>query len=151
MFVVFDKMQWFKTKETDGKRLVFDPVRKKYCVLTPEEEVRQKTLYFLVDQLHVPEGLIAVEHAIKLNGLCKRCDIVVFNTQGKAMMIVECKAAHIPISQKTLDQTIRYNFSLQVHYLLLTNGNDCFCFEIDIQNKRFEQLEKIPDFNIINR
>lgn len=143
-------MEWFKTKEIEGKQLVFDPIRKKYCVLTPEEKVRQKMLHFLVNQLHVPAGLIAVEHAIKLNELCKRCDIVVFDTQGKAAMIVECKAAHVPISQKTLDQALRYNFSLQVNYLLLTNGKECFCFRIDLQNNCFEQLEKIPDYHIIN-
>lgn len=148
LFVV--GMEWFKTKEIDGKRFVFDPIRKKYCVLTPEEEVRQKTLHYLVDQLDVPSGLLAVEHPIKLNKLSKRCDIVVFSTKGKAAMIVECKAAHIPLSQKTFDQALRYNFSLQVNYLLLTNGKELVCFKIDTQNNCFELLEKIPNYHIIN-
>ena len=91
-------LQWFKTQVREGKTLVFDPLRKKYCVLTPEEEVRQKVLYLLVECLGVPAGLVAVEHAIKVNGLDKRCDAVVFDRNGLPLMIVECKASSVTLS-----------------------------------------------------
>lgn len=141
-------MQWFKTKG-DEKRFVFDPIRKKYCALTPEEEVRQKTLYLLVNQLNVPAGLIAVEHSIKVNQLDKRCDIVVFNTKGEAVMIVECKSEQVKITQKTLDQAIRYNFALHVKYLMLTNGKEIFCYEINDKEHNINTLNELPDFNIL--
>lgn len=140
-------MLWFKTSENAGRTEVFDPVRKKYVALTPEEKVRQRTLHQLVEQLGVPAGLVAVEHTITLHELKKRCDIVVFSKDGRPVMIVECKAAHIPIQQKTLEQAARYNFSLQVDYLLLTNGEQQYCCQIDLEKKALVFLDKIPDYD----
>ncbi len=128
----------------DGKTKVFDPVRKIYCILTPEEKVRQMTLHYLVEKKNIPAGLIAVEYSIKVNTLSKRCDIVVFNKQAKPMMIVECKAESVPITQKVLDQAIRYYSGLNVDYILLTNGKTMFCYHIDIENKKIEALNEIP-------
>lgn len=142
-------MQWFKIKE-EGGRFVFDPIRKKFCALTSEEEVRQRTLYHLVNQLNIPAGLIAVEHSIKVNQLDKRCDIVVFNTKGEATMIVECKAEQIKITQKTLDQAIRYNFALQVKYLMLTNGKEIYCYEINSKEHNIIHLKELPNFEMLN-
>lgn len=124
------QLQWFKTQEKDGKTVVFDPIRKRYCVLTPEEEVRQKALYLLVEQLSIPQGLVAVEYSVKVNGLDKRCDAVVFAADGHPLMILECKAATVKISQKTLDQAIRYHSALHPDYLMLYNGTQCFCFKV---------------------
>lgn len=140
-------MNWFNTIIDDGKTKVFDPIRKIYCTLTPEEEVRQKTLYYLVEIKKYPAGLIAVEYSIKVNNLPKRCDIVVFNKSGLPEMIVECKAETIPITQKVLDQAIRYFSGLNVNYLLLTNGKTMFCYHIDIENKKIEAMREIPDIN----
>ena len=139
-------MNWFNTITEDNKTKVFDPIRKIYCTLTPEEEVRQKMLYYLVEVKKYPAGLIAVEYSIKVNGLPKRCDIVVFNKETKPMMIVECKAESVPITQKVLDQAVRYYSGLKVDYLLLTNGKTMFCYHIDIENKKLETLGELPVF-----
>ena len=137
-------MDWFKTKTESGKTLVFDPLRRRYVALTPEEEVRQKTLCLLVENLHVPAGLLAVEYSIKVNGLDKRCDAVVFSTQGSPLMIVECKAQTVKITEKTLDQAIRYYSALQPQYLLLSNGQQCFCFQA--RNGVLSPLDHLPDY-----
>ena len=138
-------MNWFNTIIEDGKTKVFDPVRKIYCTLTPEEKVRQMTLYYLVEKKNIPAGLIAVEYSIKVNTLSKRCDIVVFNKEAKPIMIVECKAESVPITQKVLDQAIRYYSGLNVNYILLTNGKTMFCYHIDIENNKIEALCEIPN------
>ena len=138
-------MNWFNTIMEDGRVKVFDPIRKIYCALTPEEEVRQKMLYYLVEQKKYPSGLIAVEYSIKVNNLPKRCDIVVFNKEAKPMMIVECKAESVPITQKVLDQAIRYYSGLNVEYLLLTNGNTMYCYRIDMENQKIESLNELPN------
>lgn len=123
------KLQWFKVVDKDGKTLVFDPLRKIYCTLTPEEEVRQKMLYLLVEHLNVPAGLVAVEYTVKVNGLDKRCDVVVFGKEGNPLMIVECKAPSVKLSQATLDQALRYYSALHPSYLMLYNGSQCYCFK----------------------
>ncbi|MBR5216602.1 MAG: type I restriction enzyme HsdR N-terminal domain-containing protein [Bacteroidales bacterium] len=138
-------MNWFNTIMEDGRVKVFDPIRKIYCALTPEEEVRQKMLYYLVEQKKYPSGLIAVEYSIKVNNLPKRCDIVVFNKEAKPMMIVECKAESVPITQKVLDQAIRYYSGLNVEYLLLTNGKTMYCYRIDMENQKIESLNELPN------
>ena len=137
-------MNWFNTIIEDNKTKVFDPIRKIYCALTPEEEVRQKMLYYLVEVKKYPAGLIAVEYSIKVNALPKRCDIVVFNKDAKPKMIVECKAESVAITQKVLDQAIRYYSGLNAEYLVLTNGKTMFCYHIDVQNKKLEPLGELP-------
>lgn len=139
-------MNWFNTVIEDGKTKVFDPIRRIYCALTPEEDVRQRVLYYLVEKKNYPAGLMAVEYSIKVNNMPKRCDIVVFNKSGQPEMIVECKAESVPITQKVLDQAIRYYSGLNVNYILLTNGKTMFCYHIDIENNRIEALREIPVF-----
>lgn len=138
------KLRWFVTKVENGRTLVFDPIRKIYCALTPEEKVRQETLYMLVEQLNVPAGLIAVEYSIKVNNLDKRCDAVIFNTMREPLMIVECKANSVKLSEKTLDQAIRYFSALGPRYILLTNGLTCHCFQI--HDNTISHLNQIPDY-----
>lgn len=123
-------MDWFKTSLVDEKVVVFDPLRRQWVSLTPEEQVRQKMLYYLVETLKVAAGLIAVEYSIKVNNLPKRADIVVFNKLGEPQMIVECKAESVPITEKVLDQAIRYFSGLKVKYLTLTNGKTMFCYRV---------------------
>lgn len=138
-------LQWFKTENRDGKTMVFDPLRKKYCTLTPEEEVRQKVLYLLVEHLGFSPGLLAVEYSIKVNGLDKRCDVVAFGKDGTPMMIVECKASTVKLSQAALDQAIRYYSALHPQYLLLYNGMDCYCFKME--NGALNAMDHIPMFS----
>ena len=135
-------MDWFKTSIIDNKTVVFDPLRRQWVSLTPEEQVRQKMLHFLVETRKVPAGLVAVEYSIKVNNLPKRADIVVFNNLGEPQMIVECKAESVPITKKVLDQAIRYYSGLKVKYLTLTNGKTMFCYQIT--DGKLEVLTEFP-------
>lgn len=135
-------MVFFKTQTIDNKTQVFDPLRRQWVSLTPEEQVRQKMLYYLVETRKVAAGLIAVEYSIKVNNLPKRADIVVFNNLGEPQMIVECKAETVPITEKVLDQAIRYYSGLKVKYLTLTNGKTMFCYQIT--DGKIEVLTEFP-------
>ena len=135
-------MEWFKTSLVDEKVVVFDPLRRQWVSLTPEEQVRQKMLYYLVETRKVAAGLITVEYSIKVNNLPKRADIVVFNNLGEPQMIVECKAESVPITEKVLDQAIRYYSGLKVKYLTLTNGKTMFCYKVE--EGRIETLSEFP-------
>lgn len=135
-------MIWFKTQIIEGKTVVFDPLRRQYVALTPEEQVRQKMLHFLVETRKMPAGLIAVEYSIKVNNMPKRCDVVIFNNLGEPQMIVECKAETVPITEKVLDQAIRYYSGLKVKYLTLTNGKSMFCYKIE--SGKLEALAEFP-------
>ena len=139
------ELQWFKTRTQEGKTQVFDPLRKKYCALTPEEEVRQKALYLLVEHLGVPAGLLAVEYSVKVNGLDKRCDAVVFGKDGNPLMIVECKAASVPLSQRTLEQAVRYYSALHPKFLMLYNGTNCYCFKVE--NGCMTPMDHLPMYS----
>lgn len=139
-------MQWFKTRNNNGKTEVFDPLRRKYVALTPEEEVRQITLHHLVNSLHIPPGLIAVEYAIKLNSLARRCDAVVFDTTASPLMIVECKAKEVPLTQAVLDQIIRYNMVLKVRYLLITNAVSSHMVQMSSENNIPEFIDYLPSW-----
>ncbi len=140
-------LQWFKTRTQEGKTQVFDPLRRRYCALTPEEEVRQKVLYLLVEHLGVPPGLLAVEYSIKVNGLDKRCDAVVFSREGQPLMIVECKAASVKITEKTLEQAVRYYSTLRPQYLLLYNGTSCYCFKME--DNQLKAMDHLPSYSEI--
>jgi hypothetical protein len=138
------QLQWFKTEEREGRRMVFDPLRRRLVALTPEEEVRQKVLYLLVEHLGVPAGLLAVEYAVKVNGLDKRADAVVFGTDAKPLMIVECKAPSVKITEKVLDQAVRYYSALKPRFLMLYNGENCYCFKVE--QGTLKALDQLPDF-----
>jgi len=137
-------MEWFKTQIINEKTVVFDPLRKQYIALTPEEQVRQKMLYYLVEVKEMPSGLVAVEYSIKVNNLPKRCDIVIFNNLGEPRMIVECKAETVAITEKVLDQAIRYYSGLKVEFLTLTNGKSMYCYKVE--DGKLIQLNEFPSF-----
>jgi hypothetical protein len=140
-------MNWFATRLKNGKEEVFDPIRRKWVRLTPEEEVRQMLLRDLVDNYQVPPGLISVEFSITVNGMEKRCDVVVFSPQLNPVMIVECKARHIEISQQVISQASTYNLKLKVPFLLMTNGSQQYCCKIDYVMGDISFLNYIPLFN----
>lgn len=139
-----NRLQWFKTEEREGKMCVFDPLRRRYVALTPEEEVRQKTLYLLVGHLRVPSGRLAVEYSVKVNGLDKRADAVVFDAEGKPLMVVECKAPSVMLSQAVLEQALRYHSALRPKFLLLTNGATIHCFRAD--KAKLAAMDHLPDY-----
>lgn len=130
--IQFDKYN-FRLEERDGGQFIFDEVRRRWVMLTPEEWVRQHILHYLVEQKSYPKSLIAVERGIELNGLQKRCDVVVFNTHGKPVMIVECKAPEEVVNAKVYEQIANYNQKLRVDYLWVTNGTYNFCCRLTEQ------------------
>lgn len=134
----------FKIKSSENKLFIFDIVRKKYVVLTPEEWVRQHFLHYLIEEKQYPISLIAVEKQLTINNLTKRTDILVFNTQGKPEIIVECKAPNIPISQHTFDQIARYNLKLNATFLIVSNGLEHFYCTLDFKNETYQFLKEIP-------
>lgn len=136
----------FNLKEVDGRLFIFDQSRRKFVNLTPEEWVRQNCLVFLRDQKGFPMSLLAVEKSFRLNGKLLRYDIVAYSKNASPVLLVECKAPEVKISQKTFDQIAVYNLELKVPYLMVTNGLDHYCCVIDVENSRFHFLREIPDF-----
>ncbi|MGK0325182.1 MAG: hypothetical protein ACJA1D_000521 [Polaribacter sp.] len=136
----------FKFKSSENKTLIFDKLRKKYMVLTPEEWVRQHFVYFLIEEKKYPVSLIAIEKQLTINNLKKRSDILVFNTDGKPEIIVECKAPSIKITQDAFDQIARYNLKLKAKYLIVTNGLEHFYCKMDFKKETYIFLKMIPDY-----
>jgi hypothetical protein len=136
----------FKLKSKENKTLIFDKLRKKYMVLTPEEWVRQHFIHFLTEEKNYPTSLIAIEKQLTINNLKKRSDILVFNTDGKPEIIVECKAPSIKITQDTFDQIARYNLKLKANFLIVTNGLEHFYCKMDYKNETYIFLKEIPYF-----
>lgn len=130
----------------EGKRYIFDVLRKKYVCLTPEEWVRQHFVHYLLDYKRYPQGLLANEVQIKLNGTQKRCDTVLYDRNLNARMIIEYKAPHIEITQAVFDQITRYNMKLRVEYLVVSNGINHYCCHIDYATNRYTFLVEIPDY-----
>lgn len=141
--IIFPQYE-FKIERQEGVNHIFDALRKKFVALTPEEHVRQTLLNYLIHDTNYPRSRIAVEMTIKYNTLVKRCDIVVFDKDGKPWLIAECKAPTVKITQKTFDQIARYNLTLKVNYLLVTNGLEVYCCRIDFATSKFEMLEGLP-------
>lgn len=140
----------FNLIREDKKTKIFDAIRKRYLVLTPEEWVRQNFIEFLVQERNFPRGLIAVEKGLKLNGMQKRTDILVYSKTAKPLLMVECKAPEVKIEQKVFDQVARYNIHFQLPYLVVTNGLSHYCAKIDITAKRFDFLKDIPNYQEID-
>ena len=137
-----DKKPGLKTEE--GKELIFCMMRKKRLQVTPEEWVRQNVLLYLTETLQYPASLIAVEKKLQLGELQKRFDIVVYKNE-KPFVLIECKEMNVPITQKTLDQVMRYNINLQAASCIITNGNTCYGFTTG--NGSLEALDAFPAFN----
>jgi len=135
-----------KIKSVEGTTQVFDVVRKKYFVLTQEEWVRQHFIRFLNTEKKYPLGLMRVEKIIKYNNLRTRADIVLYNTDGKPNMIVECKAPNVKITQDSFNQIAKYNFQLRVELLVVTNGLQHFCCKMDYNKNEIKFVEEIPSF-----
>jgi hypothetical protein len=135
-----------KIKKTDKGNLVFDNIRKKFILLTPEEYVRQQFVNYLIDKKNYPKGLIGIEKQIKIFGLNKRTDIVLFNKQGNAGVIVECKAPEVSISQNTFDQIARYNMKFKAEYLIVTNGLSHYCCKPNYADNTYDFIKDIPKY-----
>ena len=137
----------FRIKTTEGKSFIFDSLRKKYVRLTPEEWVRQNFVQFLIAERNYSVSLITVEAAVKVNGNPQRADLVVFDRSGNPALVAEFKAPEIKISQQTFDQIVRYNMQLKVKFLIVSNGLDHFCCQINYADSSYAFLPEIPDFS----
>lgn len=136
-----------KLAEKNGKCLILDPVRQKFIALTPEEWVRQHFVHFLITHKHYPQELLANEVLIRLNGTTKRCDTIVYNTYLEPLLVAEYKAPYIPITHVVFDQIAHYNMVLQVNYLIVSNGIDHYCCEINYEQQTYRFLEEIPEYD----
>jgi hypothetical protein len=130
-----------------GKKEVFDPVRRKYVALTPEEYVRQQMILYLVKEKGFPLGLLKVETALSLNGMTKRTDIMVYSRTGNPVMIVECKAESVQLTQAAFDQLARYNLKFNVPYLVATNGIRHYCCVLNVEQSTYTFIKEIPCYN----
>ena len=123
---------------------VFDPLRKKYVALTPEEYVRQHFTAWMTDRLGYPASLMSNEVSISLNDTKRRCDTVVFRNDGSPLVIVEYKAPTVAITQNVFDQIARYNMVLHSSYLIVSNGLRHFCCKMDYDSNSYSFLPNIP-------
>ena len=136
----------YRFKSTENKVSIFDVIRKKFIILQPEEWVRQHCVHYLINDKNYPISFINVEKELTINGLKKRYDIVIFNSDGSIFLIVECKSHSIKIDQTTFDQIARYNLVLNATYLMVTNGLNHYYCEMDMESERYSFLKTIPDY-----
>ncbi|MFH6603977.1 type I restriction enzyme HsdR N-terminal domain-containing protein [Maribacter algicola] len=137
----------FRFKSSENKIWIFDIIRKKFVVLQPEEWVRQHVVHFLIEDKKYPPSHINVEKQLTVNGLKKRYDVVVFNSDGSIKVLVECKSPQTTILQATFDQIARYNMQMNAEYLMVSNGLQHFYCQMDLENQKYTFLEHIPDFS----
>ena len=128
---------------------IFDSVRKKWIVLTPEEWVRQNFINYLIIDKGYPRSLIKIEKTIQSFNKTKRCDAVIYSNEVKPLVIVECKKIETKISKKTFEQIAIYNSSILAEYLIITNGLDHFCIKFNFENNSHEFLNEIPTYKEI--
>lgn len=125
---------------------IFDPVRRKQILLTPEERVRQRLIHFFVENRGFPLGLITVEKGLRVNGLQKRFDVLVYSKSGEPLLLAECKAESVALAQQTFDQVARYNIALRVPWLVISNGLETHCAKVDFKNHSHEFFPDIPHY-----
>ena len=130
-----------KVRGEGSQQEVFDPVRQKWVVMTPEERVRQVFILYLLNVKGFPLSHLSVEHAVTVNGMTQRYDLVVFDDKLQPYMVVECKAPHVKLTQKVVEQAGRYNSILKAQLLCVTNGVEQRVFEIDFEDKSIRELE----------
>jgi len=136
----------FRIKNRHNKKYIFDLIRKKFILLTPEEWVRQNCIMFLINEQKVPKVLINVEKKIKVNNLTKRYDIIVYNPNGSVFLLVECKSPKINLNQETFNQISIYNSEIISKYLMLTNGLYNYYCSIDYSNQCYKFVKDFPKY-----
>lgn len=133
----------------ENKKYIFDIIRKKYVLLTPEEWVRQNFIRYLINEKGYIQSLIRVEMFFKLNRLAKRADIALFNRNGQPKVLVECKSPKVTINQVVFEQVARYNLGFKVDFLIVTNGLQHYCCKMDYEKKSYDFVNEIPSFEMI--
>ncbi|MFC7772872.1 type I restriction enzyme HsdR N-terminal domain-containing protein [Flavobacterium sp. GCM10027622] len=137
----------FRFKNSENKVAIFDEIRKKFVILTPEEWVRQHVVRYLLEEKKYSKSYINVEKRITINGMTKRYDVVVFNPDGSIFVLIECKAPEVTITQNVFDQIARYNMVLQANYLMVTNGLQHYFCQMDFKNEQYNFLRDLPEYN----
>ena len=135
--------------EKDGKQQIFDFLRRKFVAMTPEEWVRQHFVHFLVEHKGYPKGLLVNETELRIGDKRLRCDTVLYNKNMQPQMIIEYKAPQIQIQQKTFDQIAVYNLLLHADYLVISNGMQHYCCQMDYENRSYRFLTEIPEYDAI--
>lgn len=133
----------------NGKKYIYDTLRRRYVALTPEEWVRQHFVHYLTEHKGYPPGLMANEVSLRLNGMSRRCDTVLYDRSLAARMVVEYKAPGIEIAQKVFEQISRYNLVLKVDYLIVSNGLKHYCCRMDYDRQSYTFLQEIPDYTML--
>jgi len=136
----------FQVRESGGQRQIFDPLRRRFVALTPEEWVRQHLLRYLQEVCSYPASRISVEKKLTLNGMTRRTDAVVFDRDIRPWMIIECKAPELVLNQEVLDQAARYNSVLQAPYLAVCNGTHVLLAQLDFARHGHLFLTDWPDW-----
>lgn len=136
----------YKLKKQGERLYIFDPVRRKYLVLTPEEWVRQHLLHYLVAHLGYPKGLLTTETGLLYNGMQRRSDLLIRDVQGHPYLLAECKAPEVPLTNEVFRQISIYNQTLQASLLLVSNGMQHFCCKFNPQSNSWEFLPEIPSW-----
>ncbi|MDN3686966.1 type I restriction enzyme HsdR N-terminal domain-containing protein [Cyclobacterium jeungdonense] len=133
-------------KEANGKPYIFDPLRRKFLLLTPEEWVRVHLVHYLTTYLNYPRSLISLERGLTYNSLSKRYDVLVRDRTGNAFFLIECKAPEVSLTQKTVEQVSIYNQKIQAAFLGISNGNRHICMQRDIHSGNYVQIDFFPEF-----
>ncbi len=133
-------------KQNEGKQQVFDILRRRYVALTAEEWVRQHFIHYLIHYKGYPAALLGNEVPLKVGPLQKRCDSVLYGKDTKPVMILEYKASHISITQKAFDQICRYNITMRVPYLIVSNGLQHYCCHVDYEKGTYSFLTDVPSY-----
>ncbi len=136
----------FRFQKTENNLKIFDPIRKKFVVLQPEEWVRQHWIQYLIAEKKYPASLLQIEKSVNTKILKQRSDIIGYDTIGKPILIVECKAPEVKITQEVFEQIARYNMTLKVPYLVVSNGLKHFCCKINYEKKDYIFLKEVPIF-----
>lgn len=131
-------------KSSEGKLYVYDIIRKKRIVLTPEEWVRQNLIHHLIKVNGFSKSLIKIESGLKYNQRLKRSDILIYSNDGMPYLLVECKSINTKIHQSTFDQVALYNQTIRAQFVMISNGQEHYCCEMDFENNSFKFIEEIP-------
>lgn len=137
----------YKVTKSGANYFIFDILRRKNIVLTPEEWVRQHFLHYLINQLQYPKSLISIERGTNYNKLQKRTDLCVYDASGSPFMLIECKAAHVPVTQDVVKQVSVYNQTIKAKFVVITNGLDHYCWQVDFETRQFRPLQEIPAYS----
>lgn len=136
----------YQIRKAEGKIWIFDIIRKKQIVLTPEEWVRQHIIHFFINELKYPKSLIKIESGLTYNQLQKRSDVVVFNREGKPWLLMECKSPDIKLNQNTVMQAAVYNNDVKAKYIAVSNGMQHVCYEVKQNVSDIELLKNFPEY-----